>query len=85
MPLGVVLAEATQRFPILARRLVDDLIGADRIFVRIADFGVLESGLDRLLTLTRGYGSAPLLFVAKACDGHPAGTVEHVGNGLLRG
>jgi hypothetical protein len=85
IPVDVVLADAAARLPQLAKELVDDLGSSHRIFVRLPDARGNEHGIDRLVTLIRQYGEAPLLFVAKETPEHPAGTVEHVGNGLLRG
>jgi hypothetical protein len=61
------------------------LRSAQRIFVWKSNLLVDESTIRRLAECLRRYGPNLLLWTTYSDPDHPAGTVEYVGNGLLKG
>jgi hypothetical protein len=82
---AALLPQHAAHVAFLVRRLVRQLSDASRIFVwkRAGDAAEAEAGA--LHQALRAYGPNTLLWVAKADEGHAAGTVQRIGPGLLRG
>jgi hypothetical protein len=74
-----------RRLPYLTRKLVDDLEAGEKIFVYRSVGRHTEAQMHRLHEAMRHYGDNTLLWMELASAGHPAGTVERLGPGLLRG
>jgi Tfp pilus assembly protein PilF len=73
------------RVPRLAEMMVDYLTEGHRIFVIRREDPLTEADVVPLPQAMRRYGQAPLLFVIPANGRATAGTVERLGDGLLRG
>lgn len=84
MPPGDLLAREHQRVTFLARKLIEDLEEADKIFVRKDNTGATEAEMREIAALLRGFGRNTLLWVVKADAQHPAGCVERLREGLLK-
>jgi len=85
MPESEVLARELRRLRYLRRRLIEDLEGAEKIFVIRRDPPLSEhEALPVWLTL-REYGPNRLLCVGPAKEGRPAGSIEVVAEGLMMG
>lgn len=79
-------ASASRRLIFLRDKLLSDLCSPDKIFVfKMTDRVLSDAELSALNAAMRRYGSNWLLYVTLADDGHPDGTAEHLGPGLLRG
>jgi len=79
-------ASARRRLQFLARKLIEDLEQGNKIFVfRLTDRNLTEAELARLHAAMRSYGDNTLLYVRYEDAGHPNGTVELAGPGLLVG
>jgi hypothetical protein len=74
-----------KQLPRLRRKLVDDLMEARKIFVYHSMQPLPQPLVRRLLAAMRAYGPSTLLWVELQDKGHPAGTVERIGTGLLKG
>jgi hypothetical protein len=72
-----------KRLNLLARKLFEDLEDGDRIFVHKSDASRAE--IDQLVSILRSFGPNRLLWVTLEEPGKPAGTVEFVNEGLMRG
>lgn len=90
----VLIGEATaedirrreaKQLPLLRRKLVEDLEEARKIFVYHAMNPLNEAQARQLAATMRAYGPTTLLWVELQDDEHPAGTVESLGAGLLKG
>lgn len=67
-------------------KLVEELPGSDRIYVRKGDGPEREADLRRLFAALRRHGpTATMLWVTLADASHPAGTVAWLEDGLMRG
>ena len=74
------------RLRYLADKLIEDVESGDKIFVRKGETAADIDRIDRLHEAIRKRGAATtLLWVTEADAAHPAGTVEAVRDGLLRG
>ena len=74
-----------KRLPFLKRKLVDDLSEARKIFVYRGMRRLPQPLVLRLVAAMREYGPTTLLWVELQDDDHPAGTVEPMTAGLLKG
>ncbi|HEX3536706.1 MAG TPA: hypothetical protein VHU15_08055 [Stellaceae bacterium] len=74
-----------KRLPFLKRKLIEDLTEARKIFVYRGMRRLPQPLVLRLVTALREYGPATLLWVELQDDKHPAGTVEPLTAGLLKG
>lgn len=87
LPLGTSFEEVKilqwKRLNLLARKLFEDLEDADRIFVHKSD--ATRAEIDQLVSILRSFGRNRLLWVTLEEPGKPAGTVEPIGEGLMRG
>ncbi len=79
-----IKAAQWKKLTFLARKFREDLIGGERIFVcrHGAEF---EQEIVHLAEVMRTYGPTDLLWVSLEAPGKPAGTVERISDGLLRG
>ncbi len=80
-----VLKREAVRLPYLARLMLENLDGAEKLFC-FHDAG--RSDLDQIMPLAEAlgrYGPNWLLWVSKAQEGAPAGTAEICGERLIRG
>ena len=74
------------RLRYLADKLIEDVEAGEKIFVRKGETGADIARIFRLHEAIRKRGPATtLLWVTEADEAHPAGTVEQVREGLLRG
>jgi hypothetical protein len=79
-------ARECARLPFLARKLMEDLEGGEKIFVYRGMSPLPESDVLRLVSAMRAYGPTTLLWVEIADQkDHLAGSVEEMTAGLLRG
>jgi hypothetical protein len=76
--------EAKERV-VLREKLIGDLEQAKKIFVYTVVRRTSEPLIQRLVTAVRAYGSTTLLWVELEDEDHPAGTVEALRPGLLKG
>jgi hypothetical protein len=80
-----IAARETRRLPLLIRKLTEDLMLGEKIFVF---HGMRPLSLDEACELSavlREYGPATLLWVELADGAHKPGTVERIQSGLLKG
>jgi hypothetical protein len=74
------------RLPYLVRRFYETLEDGEKILVLRDEDGSIEPDrIERLLAALRRHGEVTLLWVGVATDGHAAGDVEWLGDGLMRG
>jgi predicted Zn-dependent protease len=86
VPADKFTVQICRRLRLLARKLVEDLECANKIFVYKNTQRLLTAEeLDRLFAAVRGYAPATLLFVQSETAEHPHGTVERDRPGLLVG
>jgi tetratricopeptide (TPR) repeat protein len=79
-------AQITQRLRFLRRKLIDDLRGAEKIFVyRDLRQDLPDAEITRLHAAVRRYGDATLFNIRYRDAAHPHGHVEAAGPGLLIG
>src|SRR5205085_10866371 len=83
-PEDLRLREA-KRLPFLRRKLREDLEEASKIFVYRGMRRLPQPLVLRLLAAMRAYGPTILLWVEEQDETHPAGSVEWVAAGLLKG
>jgi hypothetical protein len=86
--LDVLLARQSRRLKFLRDQLLYDFSTGEKIFVyhRLPDEAALsEAEMLPVLIALRQHGPCTLLFVTQEDESHPAGTVERVFPGLLRG
>ena len=74
-----------KRLPFLKRKLIEDLTEARKIFVYRGMRRLPQPLILRLVAAMREYGPSTLLWVELQDDEHPAGTVEPLTAGLLKG
>lgn len=74
-----------RRLPFLRRKLVDDLEEGRKIFVYHGMEPLSRAAMLSLVAAMRAYGPATLLWVELQDEAHPAGTVEMITTGLLKG
>jgi hypothetical protein len=74
-----------KRLPFLKRKLVEDLAEGRKIFVYRGMRRLPQPLVLRLVAAMREYGPTTLLWVELQDDEHPAGTVEVLTTGLLKG
>jgi hypothetical protein len=77
--------QESARLKFLRRKFMEDLESADKIFVYKFGSGVTEEEILPLHMALNRYGEATLLWVVPAERDRPAGTVEVVMPGLLKG
>lgn len=78
-------AREVRRLPLLVRKLIEDLTSGDKIFVcHGMDAGLDQAVVRQLLASMRRYGPGTLLWVERADEEHPPGTVELTEPGLLK-
>lgn len=80
---GELLERERRKAVFLKRQMLDDLSRGDKIFIRRGSD--CQDDLGRLHRALRSYGPNVLLVVAMADTDHPAGTLERLDTGLLRG
>ena len=78
-----ILEREQRKVALLKRQLLEDLASGEKIFIRRGSDALGE--LRRLHRALRSYGPNVLLIVAMADADHPAGTLERLDTGLLRG
>ena len=74
-----------KRLPFLRRKLIEDLEEGNKIFVYRGMHRLPQPLVLRLVAALRAYGPTTLLWVEQEEPEHPAGTVERVATGLLKG
>jgi hypothetical protein len=74
-----------RRLEFLLGAFADDLQRAEKIFVYKINYTPAQADIEDLVAAMRAYGPTTLLWVTVATDGHPAGSVEEVSEGLMRG
>lgn len=74
-----------KRLPFLRRKLTEDLEEAGKIFVYRGMHRLPQPLVLRLVAAMRAYGPATLLWVEQQDRDHPAGSVERITTGLLKG
>lgn len=79
-----IKAAQWKKLTLLARKFREDIAGGERIFVcrHGAEF---ENEIVHLAEVMRTFGPTDLLWVTLEAPGKPAGTVERISDGLLRG
>jgi hypothetical protein len=80
-----ILQREVKRLPFLKRKLIEDLEQASKIFVYRGMRPLPRPLMLRLADALRKFGPSTLLWVELQDAMHPAGTVETVGEGLLKG
>jgi hypothetical protein len=75
----------TRRIALLSRKLLEDLEDANKIFVYKSNPPAPRAKIDGLVACLRSFGPNCLLWVTTAAPGRPAGFVERLDDGLLRG
>jgi hypothetical protein len=80
-----VLAREAKRLPLLRRKLIEELEEGHKIFVYRGMQPLSRVLMSRLVEELRRYGPCTLLWVERKDAAHPAGTVEALGEGLLKG
>ena len=81
----VVRRREERRLPFLRRKLIEDLEEGRKLFVYHGMEPLTRPVMLSLHTAMRIYGPTTLLWVELQDDAHPAGTVEQVTPGLLKG
>ncbi len=74
-----------KRLDFLAGAFTEDLARGEKIFVFKMNDHVPRRDIEELFAAMRAYGPATLLWVTIATDGHAAGSVEEISEGLMRG
>jgi tetratricopeptide (TPR) repeat protein len=86
VPYDTMLRLVCRRLQFLARKLIDDLSEARKIFVyRLTARDLSDEEIDRLHAAIRRYGPNSLLYARYANERHPNGTVEIAKPGLMIG
>jgi hypothetical protein len=80
-----LLRREERRLPFLRQKLIEDLTEGRKIFLYHGMEPLSRAAMLSLLALLRGYGPATLLWVELADETHPAGGVEVITTGLLKG
>jgi hypothetical protein len=80
-----LLQREVKRLPLLKRKLIEDLEEGSKIFVYRGMRPLPRVLLLRLVDALRELGPCTLLWVEVQDTQHPAGTVEVLGDGLLKG
>jgi hypothetical protein len=83
--LDEVRAFELRRIALLARKFIDDLEDAGKILVFMSRETAPRAMIDRLVDSLRRFGPNTLLWVTPREPGRPAGTVERLREGLMRG
>jgi hypothetical protein len=73
-----------RRLELLVDGFKEDLEQAEKIFVYKTNT-IAQTRIEELVAEMRAFGPTMLLWVTVATDDHPAGSVEHVSEGLMRG
>jgi hypothetical protein len=79
-----IVSEAA-RLKFLVRKFVEDLQGGEKIFVCKRNIPLREEEILPVLTAINAYGPNTLLWVVPADEKHPAGSVERIMPGLIKG
>jgi hypothetical protein len=74
-----------KRLPFLRRKLIEDLEDASKIFAYRGMHRLPQPLVLRLVAAMRAYGPTTLLWIEQQDGQHPAGTVEWITTGLLKG
>ena len=69
----------------MKRKLIEDLQEGRKIFVYRGMARLSRAKVESLVEALRQYGAAVLLWVEREDAAHPAGIVEALGGGLLKG
>lgn len=85
LPPDRVCDHELRRLRFLWRKFVEDLEVGNRIFVFKSGLRMSKTSVDRLSSLLRQRGPNHLLWVTPEEPGRPAGTVDRVAPGLMRG
>jgi hypothetical protein len=83
--LWLLREQESARLNFLRRKFMEDLAGAEKIFVYKRNKTVAEEEVLPLLMALNRYGHNTLLWVVPAAQDRPAGTVEVAMPGLLKG
>ena len=75
----------TTRLPFLRRKLLEELKGGEKIWVRKSKTPVTDEQMRTLLNVLRQHGPNILLWVLEADAAHPAGTIERVEGDFIKG
>ena len=78
-----IRAAESRKLRFMADLLRDDLATGQKVFVRRVDEGDTTAGMLALARALRDRGPSVLLWVIRATDAKPHGTVEHVGRNLF--
>lgn len=73
------------RLQFLKRKLLEDLRNGEKIWVWKSNLTITLDRIERLVAVLRRRGPNMLLWVVEADDVHPSGSVERIGDGLLKG
>lgn len=85
-PYDAMYTMICRRLRFLRDKLLDDLAGANKIFVfKLGDRPCTAEQLLRIHAALRSFGPNTLLHIRLADDTHPSGTVEELQEGLLVG
>jgi hypothetical protein len=79
------LRQQLQVLPFLRRKLIEDLICADKVCVWKSNVPRAEAEVRQLLKALQAYGPNCLLWVDRGDAQHPAGSVDDLGGGLFKG
>jgi hypothetical protein len=80
-----ILRREVSRLPLLKRKLIEDFEEGRKIFVYRGMQPLTHVLVSRLFAALREYGPCALLWVELQDAAHPAGTVEMLDDGLLKG
>ena len=80
-----LLEKQSRRLGFLVRKLLQDLENGEKLFVCKRNIPLTESEILALHAALKRFGSNTLLWVVPADDDHPAGCVDQILPGLLRG
>jgi hypothetical protein len=80
-----ILQREINRLPLLKQKMIEDLEEGQKIFVYRGMQPLARVLVSRLLEALREHGPCTLLWVELQDATHPAGTVEALGDGLLKG
>ena len=81
----VLTAKPCLKTKFLARKLIEDLETAEKIFVRLDPAGISDDECARLYDAVQAYGPNTLLCIRAQADDHPAGSVDLVRERLMIG
>ncbi len=84
MTSGEILVAQSRTLVFMAQKLVEDIKGGEKIFLRRVDEGDVADGMRPIHQALRAKGDATLLWVTAATPEHAHARVECLGHGLFR-